>query len=207
LGYDSRSVLRLAIGLAMTLGVCACAHDPEDEICPAAGTGDLVITELRGEQTGGDTYGQWIEVYNATGAVLDLHGAIVDLRSIDGGTRLRLLVRRPLPVGPRGYVVLGDVRDGADRPAHIDYGFGGDFTATVFPAAGAVSISACGAAADEVIYTAPTAGTRSLGLSPPTASGNDDAAAWCTDATPGDDPTQLGLPGTPGEANRPCAVP
>jgi hypothetical protein len=47
----------------LSVGLCACAHDPEDAICPPTGAGDLVITEISGE---GEAT-QWIEVYNAAG--------------------------------------------------------------------------------------------------------------------------------------------
>lgn len=189
----------------MCAALAACARDPAEELCPDVGAGDLVITELRGEQSGGDTWGQWIEVHNATGNAIDLEGARLDLRSIDGGTRLRLLVRRSLSVEAGGYAVLAALPD-ADLPDHVDYGFGADFDAE-FPGAGGVALSACGVEIDEVIFDdgLPVMGSYSLGLDPPTADGNDDPAAWCADTAPGDDTTMLGLPGSPGEPNRPCA--
>jgi hypothetical protein len=191
------------LGLVALAG--GCAHEPAEAICPAIGAGDLVITELRGVQADrGDTWGQWIEIHNATGAPVDLEGVVVDLRRIDGGSRQRMLVRRALAVAPGGYAVVGKWRD-ADRPDHADYGFGTDFAAA-FPTAGGVTVSACGLLVDEVIFAdgVPAAGTWSLGLDPPNAAGNDDASAWCADRDPGDDPTMIGLPGTPGAPNRPC---
>lgn len=204
LGYRGRPVPRRFLHGALLAAAVApgCARDPADAICPAAAPGDLVVTELRGEQSGGDTWGQWIELYNA-GADLDLEGAVIDLRAIDGSRTFRVLVRRSVPVAAGDYVVLGDFPD-ATRPAHVDYGFQGDFTGT-FPSTGGVTVTACGDPADAYQFPAlPATGTWSLGLSPPTADGNDDAGAWCADTAPSDDTTQLGLPGTPGAANRPC---
>lgn len=177
---------------------CACTADPAEAICPEAGAGDLVVTELRGEQSGGDSWGQWIEVKNQTGVELDLYGLVVEVTSVDGGTRVRMLVRRSLPVAAGGYVVLGTPPDGAELPDHMDYGFGADYETasdgTEFPGAGAVTLTACGAELDRVVFDdLPTMGSWSL----------DDAGTWCADTSPGTG-TELGLPGTPGEANTPC---
>jgi hypothetical protein len=178
--------------------VAACASDPAEEICPeGVATGDVVVTELRGEQSGGDSWGQWIELQNRTGAEVDLHGVVVELTSIDGGTRLRMLVRRSLPVAPGAYVVLGTPPDG-ELPDHMDYGFGADYETeadgTEFPGAGGVTVTSCGVELDRVVFDdLPTMGTWSL----------DDGGTWCADTTPGTG-SELGLPGTPGEANTPC---
>jgi hypothetical protein len=176
---------------------CACTADPAEAICPEAGAGDLVVTEVRGEQSGGDSWGQWIEVQNKTGAALDLHGTVVELVSMNGSIQLRMLVRRELPVAPGEYVVLGAAPDGA-RPEHMDYGFGSDFETeddpTQFPGGGAVTVSGCGVQLDRVVFDElPVMGTWSL----------DEDGTWCADTTPGTG-TELGLPGTPGEANTPC---
>jgi hypothetical protein len=193
-------VLR-ALGILVVAS--ACTRGPADEICPPAGTGDLVITELRGEQSGGDTWGQWIEVYNASGGDLDLEGTQLEVLSMDGSTDLHLLIRRSLPLAAGGYATLG-VFDDTARPSHIDYGFGPDFSKQ-YPASGAITVSACGTESDRVVFTdLPMTGSWSLGEMPPTASGNDVDGAWCNDTTPGTDTTMLGLPGTPGEANHSC---
>ena len=184
--------------MLLCTALCACAADPAEEICPEAAAGDLVVTELRGEQSGGDSWGQWIEVLNTSGAELDLHGVVVEVVSIDGGTRLRMLVRRALPVAAGERVVLGTPPDDAALPDHMDYGFGADYETesdgTEFPGAGAVSLSACAVELDRVVFDGlPTMGTWSL----------DDDGTWCADTTPGTG-TELGLPGTPGAANTPC---
>jgi hypothetical protein len=176
----------------LVVGICACAHDPEAAICPEAGPGDLVITELSGEES----TTQWVELYNA-GSEVDLEGAVLELLSIDGSVDLRLMVRRSLVVAGGDYVVLGMGGD-ADRPDHVDYGFGADFETdsdpASFPSSGGLWLTACAAEADDVPrFDMPPEGTLALGTDPPTEAANDDDASWCADPT-----------GTPGESNPPC---
>jgi hypothetical protein len=184
-------VLRIAAWVCACVGAAGCVHEPAAEICPPAGAGDLVITEIAEGSDPGQT---WIEVYNATGGDLDLEGTVVQVVSVDGATDLHMLIRRPLPLSAGDYVVLGDVDD-AGRPDTIDYGFGGDFSRAP-PNAGAFTISACGTQVDRVVFDAiPSDGTWSYGDAPPTADGNDDQGAWCTGTADG----------TPGTGNPPCA--
>lgn len=191
---------RATFAASVVVVLSGCPHDPAAEICPPVAAGELVITELRGEQTGGDTWGQWVELHSPGGAV-SLEGAVLDLRSLDGATSMRLLVREPIEIPGGGYLVLGQT-DGD----HVDLALGADF-ADDMPNAGVATLRACGETIDEVRWDSmPTMGSRSLGETPPTAAGNDDDAAWCTDDAPSDDTTMLGLPGTPGAANRPCGT-
>jgi hypothetical protein len=182
-----------------------CVRDPVEQVCPALAVGDLVVTELRGDQEGA-TYGEWIELYNASGETLALTGLEVRLRRLDGGAEETILVRGSgLEVPAGAYVTLGDFVTG-DEPAHIDYGFAPDLGSALFDS-GAVEVFACGELIDTAIYrNLPTAGTWAYGLAPPTADGNDDEEAWCTDDR--DDPVdpELGIRGTPQEENPPCPV-
>ncbi|MCE9580534.1 MAG: lamin tail domain-containing protein [Deltaproteobacteria bacterium] len=191
--------------MALACGVPACVRDAEPALCPEVVAGDLVITELRGAQSGGDTYGQWVELYNASGADLDLLGLHLEFTRIDGGAATRVIVRDSLPVAAGGYVVLGR-GSAADHPTVVDYPMGTDYAVSWFNAAG-VKVTSCDLVIDAMQYSAlPTGGTYSLGVAPPTATANDTAASWCTNAQPGTDTTQLGLPGSPGAANPPCAI-
>jgi len=195
----------ILLGCALLAG--ACTREPVDEVCPAVAAGDLVITELRPEQ--GGTYAQWLELYNASGGDVDLEGALIDVLSIDGGTHLRLLVRAPLTVPDGGYVALGDATE--DKP-YLGYRFGADFeqegSAKDLPVAGRITVTACGELIDQLDFEAlPDEGSYSLGAVPPTAEANDVDGAWCADTTPSTDTTEIGLPGTPGEANHPCVTP
>ncbi len=201
----NRGILAAALwGAALASG---CVRDAEPERCPTAGAGDVVITELRGPQDGGDTWGQFVELANVTGVELDLEGAAIELVSVGGDQRDRVIIRRSLPVAPGGQVALGRFPDDA-RPAWIDYGMDLDLPRDL-PATGGVTVTGCDdLLLDRVVYDAlPDQGSYSLGLDPPSADGNDDDAAWCADTTPVDEPGQLGLPGTPGEINHPCVAP
>jgi hypothetical protein len=186
------------------------------------------VTEIRGVQAADDTYGQWIELYNASSHALELVGVQVSLIHPNGIDRQTFFVRDDaleLAAGDR--VVLGHQRPD-DLPSFVDYGFFVDFhrvttetdDATTAPeieiwqpadlyAAATVEIEACGELVDRTEYDAlPTMGTLALdgAIAPPSAEANDDPARWCNDSTepPMSAMFPFGAPGTPGEANPPC---
>lgn len=185
------------VGLA-TVSAGGCTRDPIATQCPDVATGDLVISEIRGEQQSTDLLGQWVEVFNATTDTVDLRGLVLRVRKLDGSGQVDIKIRRSLPIAAGAYVVLGQFSDDDGvRPAYVDYGFIGDFPASWY-AAGAVSILACGDELDRVVYDAlPDDGTYAFGTTPPTAPGNDTDAGWCADTTNVN-------AGSPGEANRSC---
>jgi len=187
----SRGTVSIAL-VASALG-CGCVRDAEEAVCPPVGAGDLVIDELRGHQRDDDDeWGEWIEIRNATGAELDLRGLVIDLLGIDGGTHLRMGVRRSLPVAAGDWVVIGRFAD-EDRPDYVDVGLGTAW-AEALPSSGAATLLACGETIDRVVYEAlPTAGTYALS-----------GATWCDDTTASVDPDLPGAPGTPGAENPPC---
>lgn len=200
----------LHIGVMALLG--GCERELEPAICPDIGAGDLVISEVRGLQSDTDTQGQWIELYNASGAAIDLRGLALLLRKVDGSDEGKVLVRRSVTVAPGDYVVLSYFDDVA-RPAHVDYGWLPDFInadgdARSLFSAGAIDVLACDLRIDRVVSDdLPGSGTWSLGVAPPDATANDADAAWCVDTTDDTDPATLGLPGTPGASNHPCPSP
>lgn len=71
----------------------------------AASPGDLVISEIMQNPAAvGDTQGEWVEIYNATGSVIDMDGwtlgdGVGEAHTIDAGGSL--------PVAAGGFVVLG----------------------------------------------------------------------------------------------------
>ena len=200
-----RIKLLLFVG-ALYLSSIGCARDPLDWQCPSLSPGDLVVTEVRGEQSGADTYGQWIELYNAASANIDLYGLEVGLLRPDGGAEGRILVRDPdVVVAAGGYVVLGRFADA--EPAHIDYGYELDFTSDLYDSA-AIDVIACGTQVDRVVYhNLPNLGTLSLdgAIAPPSAAANDDEASWCVDDNDDQpDASELGIRGTPGQGNIAC---
>ncbi len=222
----TRSLLaRVALAgpLTLTLLALGCVRPPLSAGCPDLQEGDLVISELRGAQSGTDTLGQWIELYNASQSAADLAGLQVVLRPLSGSAST-LTVRGSLDVASDDYVVLGVDRvcsssECTERlPPGADYGFGMDYTRDL-PAAGAiVEVWSCGQLLDSALYRAlPDEGTLSLsGDAPPDAALNDVASddagdpllPWCADAfmppAGGGPVVDVGIPGTPGEMNRVC---
>ncbi|MEM9457140.1 MAG: hypothetical protein AAGF11_23380 [Myxococcota bacterium] len=215
----------MLIGSATATG---CVREPEPCLLELA-EGDLVLTELRGPQQGPDSRGEWFEIYNATDDNLDLLGLRGVLTSLRGTQQRDFLVRESLVVTPGQYVVLGSLPlDPSVRP-EIDYSFNADFRqdpsfedtdGLVLPddadadpmelfSSARVELRACGQVIDSFVYAdLPVEGTYGFdGAMMPDAEANDVATRWCVDDTP--PPTEgpqtaLGLPGSPGEVNRPC---
>lgn len=193
-------------------------REPVEEICPAVGPGDLVVTEIRGSQSGADTYGQWIEIHNTTNESFDLRGLKIRMYRLDGGGELILLLRDDeVPIDAQQYVVVGH-HDPARLPSFVDTTIFADYSSKstdghVQPRSlytdAVIELIACGTEIDRMFYRdLPTAGTFALdGAQKPTAEANDDPDSWCTDDNEPDDDgpqTEVGLRGTPGEANPPC---
>ncbi len=217
-----RRTTLLATGLTLTLALApGCDREADPLLCGDVGPGDLVITEIRGGPAITDADGQWIELHNAAGAAVELHGLSITIDSIGGSTHRRLLIRRPLSVEPGGYAVVGKFAD-AGRPAHVDVGWG---TEPNIPRDGAITL-ACAEEIDRITFTTltdpsqgidtqpldppmPGRGTYALGTMPPTAAANDDPGQWCADSTEtpgpcnGDDCLEY-YKGSPGEPNRGC---
>jgi hypothetical protein len=136
----------------------------------------------------------------------------------DGSGEEFLVVRAPeLIVEAEDYVVLGH-HDPMRVPEFVDYSFFSDYFGESSEGepqpkdiyeAGVLEVLACGEQIDRLVYSQlPTEGTWSFdGALEPNAKENDDVNSWCTDdVEPPPDGPQLyiGIPGTPGEANRPC---
>ena len=175
-----------------------CVRDPEPAECPQnIGVGDLIITEFRGEQSDMlDTGGIWVELFNASGATVDLLGIKVRFRKKDGSDEVPILVRRSVNVNAGEYAVLGLVLDDSNKPEYINYGFLEDFHTDEFLPAAAVDVEACGVRIDRAVYdTLPKVGTYSFGVSPPDADANDVPINWCENTAPA---------GTPRQANPAC---
>ncbi len=238
LAIDSKAVSKVggrwvSAGALATL-VAACSRPPLGEFCPDVDEGDLVITEIRGPQTGGDTRGQWFEVYNATDRTVDLRGLRVNFYDLQGarqpGDRVIVVRAAELLVDPGAYVTLGH-HDPAKLPAFVDATFIVDYFRAVEDAdeddlgfgdtaerrprdlvpAGRIELEACDTVIDSLSYRAlPDEGTLSFdGSLEPDAEANDDEKNFCVDSDaevlePGEPQLYIGLPGTPQEANRPC---
>ncbi len=164
-----------------------------------------MVTELRGAQEGSNSLPDFVEIANVGDEVVDLQGLRVHFVRLDGGSELDLIVRARRELAPGAYFTFGFVPD-ATRPLHIDYGVGDAYSGGLYPD-GVLELHACDDVIDRLVYQElPAVGTWSLGLSPPDAEGNDSETSWCVDdePPPPGPQTSLGIPGTPGEANRTC---
>lgn len=193
--------VRTAICVAALTLVAACGREPVEWACPDVGDGDLVLTEIRGSQQEVDG-ADWIEIYNASGADVDLHGLHAYIRRLDGSNPRTIIVRdRDVVVGAGDYAVLGGVSRDA-TPEHVDYGYADDFPVDLYDTA-AVDLLACDEEIDQIVYrNLPGDGTHALdGSIDPDTERNSDDAYWCTDARLSADGERVG---TPGEHNRAC---
>jgi len=220
---------RFLVRVAVVCAVHGCARDPEPLYgCHDLEPGDVRITEIRGPQAVADNRGQWIELANLTGEVIDLGGVAIDIEQLNGDGKGRWLVRsRSALVDAGGFFVMGHHGPNPDDvPPFIDYSFftdwfteaptisltlpdGTTFEMPVFGSESAtksvydearLKIDACGVELDSVVYRGlPNNGTHSLDVATMT---------WCSDETPAEDDGgpqfYIGIPGTPGETNRPC---
>lgn len=181
----------------------ACVRDPLPSNCPELAPGDLVVTEIRGKQTG--SYRQWIEIYNASDADIAVAGLRLTLTQFDGDGSQTFIIRdEALELPPGGYLVLG-----SGDPAsvdYIDYDYSADQPSDLYSGA-TLDLTSCQTLVDSLIYTLPDEGTLALdGATAPSAAANDDSeVGWCVDDRASEGPqTQIGIRGTPGEANPPC---
>ncbi|MBA3819428.1 MAG: lamin tail domain-containing protein [Deltaproteobacteria bacterium] len=190
----------LVFTASATAVLAGCTRDPVEQLCPDLGPGDLVVTEVRGPQTPGDGLGEWVELYNASGATVDLRGIRIRFRRKDGSSEVPILVRRSVTVDAGGYAVLG-IFDPAMLPDFADYSFATDFTES-WLAAAAIDVETCGERIDVATYDAlPKQGSFSFtGAMAPDPDKNDDLALWCTD------PNMVGttFPGSPQQPNLSC---
>lgn len=207
LAWRGVGLLALWVAGASWVGLLGgCERDMLTAICPEVAPGQLVVSEIRGPQDGVDTYGQWIEIYNSGEAGVDLAGLKMRITRLDGSGEHSFMIRADsLPLAAHDYFVMGRFPPDAP-PVHVDYGYGDEVSSDLY-ADGILELVVCGDVMDRVIYhDLPTVGTLSLdGSQVPSVEANDDESNFCTDdADVGTDPTEVGIPGTPGEPNRPC---
>ncbi len=167
-------------------------------VLPAVG--DVVISEYMQEPTAvSDVAGEWLEIYNASGAALDLDGfELLD----DGGDSH--LIAGTLIVPAAGRLVLGKNADfGSNGGVSVDYeysGFSLDNTDEIVIAFGALEIDRVDYAWSGGLNGHSASLDPALGL--PSALVNDSPSSWCGSSIP------LGSPGsdfgTPGTTNDSC---
>jgi MYXO-CTERM domain-containing protein len=174
------------------------------------GPGDLVITEvMQNPDVVSDTAGEWFEVLNVSGRVLDING----LRVTDGASN-NFTVNAPGLVAPvGGYLVLGrSSTEATNGGVHVDYAYGGAM-ALNNDADKIILLNTRGEEVDRVEYDGgpawpdPTGASMQFdGALDPRVADNNSGAAWCVSTAPirASGATDKG---TPGAANAPCAPP
>jgi hypothetical protein len=166
--------------------------------------GDLVITEVfadyraSSDGDGTDTGKEWFEIYNATGAAIELAGLTLVHSRPDGSKRTTHVVSGAR-IASGQFFTLGDASPG-QLPDYVDYGYGDDL-GDLYNSDGGKLALACGdREIDSAVYGDVEPGhARELGsATPPDYTSNDDPAAWC-EAT--DTEFEAGNFGTPGAAS------
>ena len=172
---------------------------------PSSGAvaGDLVVTEYLQNPAGSDSNKEWLEVYNATSATINLQGWAFEDLGTDG-----FVVTQPITVVAGGYSVLGKSVDvSLNGNAPVDYQYGGSM-ALGNSADEIVVYSPEGLLIDEVLYDGgpgfpdPNGASSSLGFGSYDALLNDAGVNWCvsTAAAFG----SAGDLGSPGADNPTC---
>jgi hypothetical protein len=172
--------------------------------CEGIAPGDLVITEVHANPDGSDGDGEYIELFNATGSLLNLHGLTLATSRADGASpKSHRFIGGSVDGG--GYIVLGNAPV-ESMPAHVDYSYGGALGS--LRNSDAVLSVHCGEMLIDQVRYERTVDGRALELDgrlAPDHELNDDANNWC--ATPeGVDEVSDGNLGTPGASNSPCEV-
>ena len=166
--------------------------------------GDLVITEVFADEkltaggAGTDAGKEWLEIYNARGAAVDLGGVTIT-HSRPGGERPSSHTIRDATIAPGQFFVLGNAAPAA-VPAYVDHGYGADLGELYNTGGGKLVLSCGDVEIDSAIYDSVREGrSRELtSAQPPEYTLNDDPSRWCqASATE----FEAGNFGTPGAAN------
>lgn len=168
----------------------------------ALSAGDLIITEIMNKpDVVADDYGEWIEVYNASGGPVDLDGLEVSATS----AALTFTIEGALLVPEGGYAVLvRDADDAVNGGVPWDYDYRSDLA--LDNSAETLTLSYDGEALDAVAYDDQSffpdddGHAMSLDVDHLDPSDNDQGQYWCAATSSYGD----GDLGTPGEENDAC---
>ena len=183
--------------LGAACGPTASVHDCAASILP----GDLVITEVFPDFAppsagGGDTGKEWLEIYNASDAPLELEGLTITSSRPDGGSPSTHRMTEVV-IAPGQYFVLGD-EDPAALSPYVNYGYGGDLGEMFNSGSGKLALGCGTTEIDAAAYGGVKAGhSRELTAGqPPDYTLTADLGNWCQgDATE----FEAGNFGTPGQ--------
>ena len=181
--------------------VCASGACVTPAIKPTV-AGQVIVTEfLARSQNSAADFGEWVELFNATGQTLDLGGCVLH----DAGTAEFHIIVGPLLVAAGGYLVLANSADPVENHGVApDYVYS-NFTLQNF--SDNIILTCFEVEIDSVTYESGRpqvvlGAAAQLSLAAYDSVSNDTAANWCTaKSTYGSD----GMLGTPGAANFDCA--
>lgn len=201
------STLSRAFGALLVLALSACGPSGGDGDLPGVDCasdllpGDLVITEIMGNPTGGDNGNEWFEIFNTTGAPIDLRGVILEYRSdpadeTSGDVHAVIEGNGSTTIGSTEYFVFGGVL-GEFAPEYVDYGYGDALGGFGNTEARRLAVYCDGVEIDAVTYTSTSDGesTALSNLLFPDANENDNwEDNWCVSISPYN-AENLGTPG------------
>ena len=192
---------------ALTTASCGSEDDIAASCAAKLIGGDLVITEVMSNPSGADDGQEWVELHNPTSAPINLKGVKFTMSRLDDSSSKTW--RMPdLTVAAGGYVVFGNADD-ADLLPFMNAGYG-NFLSDMLNAGAKFTIKCNSTVVDEAqvgeAIEAVALQLSSLNLD---ASANDKADNWCPatqEVTSPDPDAWADFKGSPGKANRPCAV-
>lgn len=198
----------------LLVAVPACGpsgDDGPDECATALLAGDVVITEVFAdydavEGSGTDDGKEWFEIYNNSGAPLDLGGLTITHSRPDGAmAKTHVLAATTIPAD--GYLVLGNVLP-ALVPGHVDYGYADELGDLYNTDGGKLTLSCGDAEIDSAEYDMVDAGVSRQfdGGGLPDYTANDDLTNWCAATPEAADEFEAGNFGTPGSPNEDCQI-
>ncbi len=206
--------LTMVLAATTLLGAAACGPGGDDTAgaCADILPGELVITEVFADHdapagsSGADEGKEWFEIYNASGAPIDLAGLTV-LHSRPDGSSDHTHTIEATTLAAGDYLVLGNVLP-EFVAAHLDYGYGDDLGDLFNSGSGKLSIGCGGDVIDEALYEEPALG-KSIGFdggAAPDYTANDDLTAWCHPPEEAAFEFESANFGTPGSTNYDCDV-
>ncbi|AOW17483.1 hypothetical protein LPB03_08395 [Polaribacter vadi] len=167
--------------------------------CPEIG--DLIITEImQNPNAVGDEFGEYFEVYNTTGAPIDMQGWMIKSLTVSSKDHV---IENSLIVPANGYVTLGiDSNIATNGGVIVDYQYGSNFF--LGNSSDSVALD-CGSSIIDAVswdngatFPDPTGKSMELAVSKYSATDNDNGANW-GEAT--QEIIKDGDLGTPGAAN------
>ncbi len=185
-----------AISLAAALAACG----PDPSGCPSGLLpGDLVINEIMANPDGDDSANEWFEIYNNTGAAIDLEGVVLEA-SDAAGNNGDSHTMSSVVIEPGRYMVIGGILP-EFAPPHVDYGLGSEL-GNLRNSNARLAVKCDVVEVDAVTYDSTSDG-YSLSFTntiPPSHIENDNQDNWC-ESTTEFSPGNFGTPGAAGDCS------